>query len=104
MAGRELNSTLKAKGSTILEVIISMIVILIVFTIAMMIYANVNKLSLSAQKVKAEAILKERLLLIEQTGQSDNLTGMADDFLIEQNISLYQENKHLSEVHLTAYD
>jgi hypothetical protein len=48
MAGNKLNTKLSA--SNILEVIVSMVIIVIVFGIAMMIYSNVLRFSLSAKK------------------------------------------------------
>jgi Tfp pilus assembly protein PilV len=61
MAGSKLIIQHKLKASTIIEVLISMVIIMVVFGMAMMIYANVIRSSLSVKKVRAEAILNEIL-------------------------------------------
>ena len=104
MAGRKLTVKSKVRASTILEVLISMIIILIVFTIGMMIFGNVSRLSLSAQKVKAESILEERLLNAEQSKINLDETVTVGDFQIEQEIKQYGNNSHLFLVHLIAWD
>jgi Tfp pilus assembly protein PilE len=102
MAGSKLNGRVKA--STILEVIISMIVIVIVFGIAMMIYTNVLRLSLSAKKMRAQALLQETLLKAEQTSGNTNQSFTIDDFRIEQEAGPYNNETDLTAMHLTAYD
>ena len=52
MAGRKLIRT-KIMASTILEVIVAMVIIVVVFGIAMMIYTNVLRMSLSVKKIQA---------------------------------------------------
>jgi hypothetical protein len=104
MVGRELTVKGKVKASTILEVLISMIIILIVFSIGMMIFGNVGRLSLSAQKVKAESVLEERLLNAEQSKINLDETVTVGDFQVEQEIKLYNNDSHLSTMHLIAWD
>ena len=102
MAGSKLNTRIKA--STILEVIISMIVIVIVFGIAMMIYTNVLRLSLSTKKLKAQALLQETMLKAEQTTANTTQSLTIDDFRIEQEAGSYNKESNLTLIHLTAYD
>jgi len=104
MAGRKLTITRKVAGSTILEVLISMVIIIVVFGIAMMIYSNVTRFSLSAKRIKAEAVLQERLLSIEQSKISLDETVAIGDFQVQQVIKVYRDSSHLSDVHLTAWD
>jgi len=99
MAGSKLNR--KIKGSTILEVIIAMVVIVVVFGIAMMIYSNVLRLSLSAKKLRAKAVLEDVLL---KAAAGENQTLTIGEFRIEQEIQSYNGNNNLLSVHLTAYD
>jgi len=103
MDRRQLKIT-KVGGSTILEVLISMIVIIVVFGIAMMIYGNVIRSSLSAKKIHAQALLQERLLAIEHRTDSQDETVTVGDFLIGQEIKGYGDSSHLIQVHLTAWD
>ena len=81
-----------------------MIVIIAVFGIALMIFSNVTRLSLSAKKLKAETLLQERLLIIEHNGNGVDGTIPVVGFHIEQKITLYDDNPHLSQVNLIAYD
>jgi hypothetical protein len=104
MAGRKLMVKGKAKASTILEVLISMIIILTIFGIGMMIFGNVSRLSLSAKRIKAESILQERLLNIEQGNIGSGESVTIGDFQVEQEVKLYGDGKQLSQIHLTAWD
>jgi Tfp pilus assembly protein PilE len=102
MAGGKLKRRLPASG--ILEVIVSMVIIVIVFGIAMMIYTNVLRLSLSAKKVKAYAILQETMLKAEHTAENVTQSVSIADFRIEQEVKPYLDNINLAEIHLTAFD
>lgn len=104
MAGNKVTFNAKVKASTILEVIIAMVVILVVFGIAMMIYANVTQSSLSVKKIKAEAILKEYLQNAEKADENTTQTFTADDLRIEQQVKSYDNEKKLIEIDLAAYD
>ncbi|TWI94537.1 hypothetical protein JN11_04647 [Mucilaginibacter frigoritolerans] len=102
MAGSKLNN--KVKASTLMEVIVSMVVIVIVFGIAMMIYTNVLRLSLSAKKIRAQALLQEAMINAERDSIKTTQTFQVDDFRIEQEIKPYLGNNALTDIHLTAYD
>jgi Tfp pilus assembly protein PilE len=102
MAGSKLNGRVNA--STIIEVIISMIIIVIVFGIAMMIYSNVMRLSLSAKKIRAQALLQEAMLNAEHNPANISQSITTDDFRIEQGAASYNNESNLTVIHLTAYD
>jgi hypothetical protein len=104
MAGRKLILTNKVDASTILEVVIAMVIIILVFGIAMMIYANVLRLSLSAKKIKATAILQEVCLKAEQVKDFSHQSITVDDLRVEQEIKPFNNDTLLNEIHLTAYD
>lgn len=104
MAGIKLTDKHRAKGSTILEVIISMIIIIVVFGIAMMIFTNVNRLSLSTKKLKAQAILQHTLLQAEQAKDHTDQTITIDDMTIRQEITPFENEPGLSVITLTAFD
>jgi len=103
MAGTKIIRT-KVRASSILEVIIAMVVIMVVFGIAMMIYINVTRVSMSAQKIRAEAILNETMLQLENTNGANTESFTADNFRIEQEVKAYNDDKDLLEIDLTAYD
>lgn len=102
MAGSKL--TKRVQASSILEVVVSMVVIVIVFGIAMMIYTNVLRLSLSVKKLRAQAILQETMIKAEHNPENITQSTTADDLRIEQEITPYPDNSALKEIHLTAFD
>ena len=102
MAGSKLKGQLPA--SSILEVIVSMVIIVIVFGIAMMIYTNVLRLSLSIKKLKVEALLQETMLKAERNTENITQSVTISDFRIEQEVKPYQDIAGLTEIHLTAFD
>jgi len=92
----------RVRASSLVEVVISMVIIVVVFGVAMMIMANITKGSLSLKKIQAQAILKK--VLINEEGQAEltDKTLSIDGVAVEQKVKPYGEG--LSEVHLTAYD
>jgi type II secretory pathway component PulJ len=104
MAGIGSGLRKKVEGSTILEVIISMVIIVCVFGIAMMIYTNVSRSSLSVKTVNAEATLEKQMSVVEKDSLSSDNTININGFKVEQKITPYQNIKNLSWVQLTAYD
>ncbi len=104
MAGRKLMDRTKVRASSLLEVLIAMIIILLVFSIAMAIFTNVMKLSLSAKKIKAQAILQETMLQAEQLKSPVTQTLTIDSLEIKQEVMPYESNSKLTEIDLTAFD
>lgn len=94
----------EVKASTILEVVIAMVLIVIVFSIAMMIFANVTSSSLSVKKMRAQAILQEALLNAEKSTDPTSQSLNVEDFRIEQEVKPYNQMSQLYDIHLTAYD
>jgi Tfp pilus assembly protein PilV len=104
MAGNKLNIGAKVQASTILEVVIAMVLIIVVFGIAMMIYTNVLSSSLSVKKIKAQAVLQQTLIKTEQLKGITSQSITVDDFRVEQEVKPYNGSKLLNDIHLTAYD
>ena len=102
MAGSKLKSRVEASG--ILEVVISMVVIVVVFGIAIMIYTNILRGSLTVKKIKAQALLKEILIKDEQ--QLNNTTQFLtlQNFRIEQEVEPFGDDAKLAVIRLSAYD
>lgn len=103
MAGKKLIKT-KVAASTILEVVIAMVIIILVFGIAMMIYTNVLRMSLSAKKIQAQAILQETLFNAEKTNNYASQSTIIGDFRIEEEVKSFGGDTTLKEIHLTAFD
>jgi Tfp pilus assembly protein PilE len=104
MVGRKLIVVNKLQASTILEVVIAMVIIMVVFGIAMMIFSNVMLESLSVKKIHAEAMLNETMLQDEHTGGLTNQTFTIGNFRVDQEIKGYNDDKNLLEIDLTVYD
>lgn len=104
MAGRQLKTTGRLTASSILEVVISMVVIVVVFSIAMGIFANVQRLTLSAKKIRAQGVLREVLFKAEQSPDIDKQNLKVDEWNVEQEISVYGDNRSLHQISLVAYD
>ena len=104
MAGIKLGLETRVKASTVLEVIISMVIIIAVFGVAMMIYANVTRMSLSSQKIKAEAVLSQIMKDMDKAELSSDQQSVIDGFTVERSVKLYMENNKLLQVDLKAYD
>jgi len=104
MAGSKVNYTGKIKASTMVEVVVAMAMIMVVFSLAMMIFANVSQSALSVKKVQAEAILRDILLKASQASGNTTQSFNVGDFRIEEVVQNYQDQKNLSEIELTAYD
>ena len=104
MAGRKLRIATRVKASTILEVVVSMVIIIAVFGIAMMIYANVIRTSLSGQKIKAQAVLSQVMKNMGSAELGSNQESVIDDFTVERSVKPYSGNSELLEIDLKAYD
>lgn len=104
MAGGKLKSRHQVRASTIIEVLISMVIIMVVFGIAMMIYANIVQSSLSVKKIRAQAILNEVLQTDESVPIINATTINVDNIRIEQVVKVYPSESQLSQIDLTAYD
>jgi hypothetical protein len=94
----------KVDASSILEVLVAMIVILIVFSMAMIITDNVTRSSLSTKKIAAQAAVNDLLIKDESVTKIETQTIKENDFNLEQEVEIYQNNQALLKVHVTAYD
>ena len=94
----------KLSGSSIIEALISMVVIMVVFGIAMMIYANIIQSSLSVKKIRAQAILNQTLQIDESSANNISTTFTVDGLSIEQTVKNYNNENNLTEIDLSAYD
>jgi len=91
-------------ASTLVEVIISMIIIVVVFGIAMMIFTNVTRFTTSAKEIRATAALKDLLLTDEQAKTISSQSLTVGDFSIEETVSSYNNQDNLILLQLTAFD
>lgn len=102
MAGIEVNLRQRVRASSLLEVVVSMVIIVVVFGLAMMMMANITRGALSTKKIHARSILKTALMDGESQKEWSNKTVTIDSVTVEQEVTPY--NAGLLEIHLTAYD
>ncbi|MBD1363817.1 hypothetical protein IDJ77_08335 [Mucilaginibacter sp. ZT4R22] len=91
-------------GSTLVEVLIAMIVIVVVFSMAMVIFSNVTRSAPSIIKVRAQKVLDK---VLDETEQNKiftpgNKSYELDGFTIEESVMPYDGNNSLYQITLTA--
>ena len=87
-----------------MEVIVAMVVIVVVFGIAMMIYTNVLRTSLSAKKIRAQMILNQLMVKAANHPVVGNTHQVIDGFSIQQDAKLSIIDASLIDVHLIVFD
>ena len=95
--------TVTAKGSTVIEVIIAMVLITVVLGIALMIIGNVTRSSLSYQKLRAESLLRTTASDIVSP-EKGTKTLKVDDITIQEEIKAFGDNEALFTLSLSAFD
>jgi len=93
----------RLSASSLMEAVIAMVIMVLVFGIAMMIYTNVTRLSLSVRKIRAQAILQEFLYQTAKKSSKDNQHIQVDEFEIEQKVSPFGSGTGLIQIELTAF-
>lgn len=91
-------------ASSILEVVVSMVVIVMVIGIAMMIYTNVMRLSLSERQLRAQVVLQEAILEAEFPKNSQSMDPTSEGWTVEKTQAPYEGGDQLWQIHLTVYD
>jgi hypothetical protein len=104
MARKKIRVRTKIAASTILEVVVSMVVIVLTYGIAMVIYSNVTHSSLSVKKIRAMAVLQETVRDIERARLITGGRITNGDLTIDISVSAYRDNANLSNINLKAYD
>ncbi len=104
MVREKLKINPSVNASTILEVVVSMLMILIVFSIAMTIFANVTRASTSTKQINARTILNEILTEAEKESDYTNKIIAIDEFSIQQDFKPRPESASLVEIDMIAFD
>lgn len=91
-------------AATLIEVVIAMVIIVVIFGMAMMIFANISGQALSAKKIRAAATLQGILVNIEQSQKLPEAPFNQDGIRIVPEIKPVDNEPDLSELHLTAFD
>ncbi|MET3981630.1 hypothetical protein ABIB62_004246 [Mucilaginibacter sp. UYP25] len=104
MAGKQLNLNTKLMASSILETVVAMVIIVVVFSTAMVILANVLKSSVSVTQIRAAALLKEQMEKTVASTTRDDLTFNSGDIEVRQAILPLAGHTGLVQVNLIAVD
>ncbi len=88
---KQLSSYGRFTASSILEVVIAMVMIVLVLGLSMAIYTNVMRLSLPARTVRAQLVLQQAMDNLEQTGQDQTLTT-PEGWQISQQVKPYDSS------------
>ena len=105
MDGNKVKGIKRLKSSSLIEVLVSMVIIVIVFSIAMGISTNIFRLSLSFKKLKAQASLNRLLIQLEKKPPHVTQKNFIfDEISINQVVTKYLNSDNLKVIHLTALD
>jgi Tfp pilus assembly protein PilV len=94
----------KVKGSTLLEVIVALVIIMFVFGIAMMIYLNVLQSSYSNRLIQANLLLKA---ISDETIREKKYVDeyiQRNGWTVKKSIVKYQHSNCLIHLHLETMD
>ena len=96
--------TKKIKGSTLVESLIAMVVVMVSFGVATTVYVNVLSSRDEIQKLKSMTILKKLAFESKQNRLflDDNIT--VDGFVIEKKVVSYNGQKDLFQLKLKAFN
>jgi len=106
MVGLKLKSLVSAKlpGATLLESLVAMVIVLLSFGIALMIYVNVANSNNSPRRLNAYLALTEALVeTIEDSAFTDEELKK-ETLTIVKTVQPYGRSKTLIEIHLEARD
>jgi Tfp pilus assembly protein PilV len=94
----------KVQASTILEVVISMVIIVFVIGIALMILSNVLRLSLSVKQLKASSILQQEMEKVKALRTVSDEVLQINDWRVEKTFKPFSLGGSLLEADLAIYD
>jgi hypothetical protein len=94
----------KLKASTLIESLIAMLVIMLCFSIAVMIYLNVVRSDKLYQKNTANFILNEIAIQTKKEKKFIDESLKEGQFLIQKNVEKYQDTANLYRLHILAFN
>lgn len=94
----------KVSGSSLIEVITAVVIISIVFTIASVVYLNVQRSSFSAKKLRASIMVNELIISTLKENRYEPLQQESGEFILYQTVDLYAGNRNLKVLIVEARD
>ena len=96
--------TKKIKGSTLIEVLVAMIIVMVTFGIAMAIFINVSSSDRHVQKLKAQLLLSEVAIRTKAENSFIDATIELENITLNKTITSYREIPGLNILLLEAFD
>lgn len=93
----------KVSASTLLEVIISLVIIMAVFTAAIAIYAKISTSELSLSRRQAQQQMQEMIQEVKEKKDWENETLQVKDIIYEKEITAYADYSDLYQVKIKAF-
>lgn len=94
----------KLKATTLIEVLVAMIIILLSFGTGMMIYNNILNSDNGYEKMKSRLILNEIAIETKKEKTFFDEIKEEETFTIHKSIEQYKDKKNLSLLHLKAFN
>lgn len=94
----------RVSGSSLIEVITAVVIISIVFTIASVVYLNVQRSGFSAKKLRASIVVNELIISSLKEKRFESLQREFGEFVLYQTVDLYAGNRNLKILIVEARD
>jgi len=103
MAGSKIGKG-KVEAATILEVVVALVILVIISGIALTVFGNVVRSSISVKKIKAEAALQDLLVQTESESDYTRLSVTSGDLKLIREIKPFEPDPAVSVLQLSALD
>src|SRR5688500_8721784 len=94
----------RVKASSLIEVITALVIISIIFTIAIMIYLNVQRSGFSSRRVLGEIMINEVLVKTLQDKQFDGAEITANEITVYRDVTVHKTSPNLTVLTFEARD
>jgi competence protein ComGF len=95
---------IRVRASSLIEVITALIIISIIFTIAIMVYLNVQRSGFSSRRLTGELLINEVLVKTLKDKRFDTTETNSDDITVYQDVTAHKTVAHLKVLTLEARD
>jgi len=103
MAGSKVGKG-RVEAATILEVVVALVILVIISGIALTVFGNVVRSSISVKKIKAEAALQDLLVQTESESDYTRLSVTSGDLKLIREIKPFEPDPAVSVLQLSALD
>ncbi|MBE9585984.1 hypothetical protein IM792_16135 [Mucilaginibacter sp. JRF] len=104
MAGKKIKLNTRVSGSSLMEVLVAMILLLIVFGIAMMIFANIARTSVNTLELQARSFAEKELEHVKIERSFTPEQTETDSMTINREVSFLPKQPGMVEVNIRVTD